>query len=133
MADRVERQQVTVETAGGALELVVMVRKVERRHEPAPALLGGDRIGIEAEIEVMERDDQKGPTYFVSRLTGETDWIIDAKFGANGFPHYSHGFGSRVTIARGLPDEICDVLDNEAKNRGMVRTIGRGTPLQLAG
>ncbi|MDQ0847766.1 hypothetical protein [Streptomyces sp. V1I6] len=132
MTDTAERQPVTIETDGGALELVLMVRKMERRHEPAPALLGGDRIGIEAEIEVAT-GDQKGPTYLLSRLTGEADWVIDAKFGANGFPHYSHGFGSRVTIPRGLPDEICDLLDSEARNRGMVRAIGRGTPLQLAG
>ncbi|MBV7674084.1 hypothetical protein STHAL_32065 [Streptomyces halstedii] len=126
------RQKVTVETTEGPTDFIVTVRQLEQRHESAPLLLGGDRTGLMAEIEIAAPDSLAGPTYFLSRLVGEADWIIDAKFSSNGFPLYSHGFGSRVTRARTLPDEICALLDGEAQKLTVARATGRSVPLELA-
>ncbi|HBF85145.1 MAG TPA: hypothetical protein DD420_36025 [Streptomyces sp.] len=125
-------QKVTVETSGGPNDFIVTVRQLEQRQETAPALLGGDRTGLMTELEIAAPGAPAGPTYFLSRLVGETAWIIDAKFGPDGFPHYSHGFGSRVTLARTLPDEICALLDSEAQKLAATRAIGRDVPLELA-
>lgn len=52
-------------------------------------------------------------TYFVSRWHDETAWVADAHIGDNGFPHYSHNTGSRITALRGFDSdsEIGRALD----------------------
>jgi hypothetical protein len=132
MSNPVERHQVTVEQNGRTFELTAEIRKMEKRHEPAPALLGGDRVGIEVEFAVTMPGDEKPTVFFLSRLVNEEDWIMDAKFGPNGFPHFSHGFGSRVTIPKGILDELADLLDHQAQELGLAAEIGRGVPLVLS-
>ena len=51
-----------------------------------------------------------GNTYCVSRYPFEDNWIVDARFGANGFPHWSNGAGTRVTAAYALKGELADTV-----------------------
>lgn len=57
-----------------------------------------------------------GETLHLSRLEGETSWIADGLFGANGFPHWCHGFGSRCTLLKSVSDaELVKLLDQAAE------------------
>lgn len=126
-----QRHTVTFKQEGETLEAVATVKSIERREEQVSALLGGDRIGLEAHMLVLLGDAAKPVSYHLSMLVDETDWTIDAKFGANGFPHWSNGYGARYLRTRGLPVEFDDVLNTLAKERGLAERIGRDTPLVL--
>ncbi|MFD8078989.1 hypothetical protein ACFV3E_40820 [Streptomyces sp. NPDC059718] len=115
---------------GTTRTITVVVPVIEQRTEPRPDLLGGPVTGLYAEVHHV-LDDGGHITFFMSRLVGEEVWVIDAKFGANSFPHFSHGFGSRVTIPSVLPDEVTDVLDLLAVTRSLAVAIGRDVPLEL--
>ncbi|MCX4523906.1 hypothetical protein OHA69_40680 [Streptomyces anulatus] len=121
---------VTIEQDGDTHTLSITVGQIEQRTEPDG--FGGTRAGLEARIDLLAPGAEKPVVFFLSRLTGEPEWIIDAKFGPNGFPYFSHGFGSRVTVATTVIPEIADLLDDVARGRGIVRHIGRGVPLNLS-
>lgn len=126
-----ERFPVTVEQDGATFTLTAMVPDIERRTEPGPDILGGDRIGLYARLDLVQGEEPRPTTYFMSRLVGEPEWVIDTKFGPNGFPHFSHGFGSRVTLLKTVLPELADLLDDLARDRGLAAHIGRGIPLDL--
>lgn len=113
-----------IEQDGSTFHITVAVPQMEQRHEAVSPLLGGDRTGLEAQLKLTQGDEPQETTFFLSRLVDEKAWIIDAKFGPNGFPHWSHGFGSRVTIPKGILPEIEDALDSIARERGLAEQIG---------
>ncbi len=88
---------VAVELDGTTHTVSITVGPIEHRTEPT---------GSEAPGPDWSPHGAAGPrggeavTFFLSRLKGEQEWVIDAKFGPNGMPHFCHGFGSRVTIAK---------------------------------
>ncbi|WP_329046898.1 MULTISPECIES: hypothetical protein [unclassified Streptomyces] len=123
---------VDIEIGGQTERYTLIITKLERRSEHCSELLGGDRTGLEAQVTVCQPGRDSGDTFFLSRLVGEEDWVIDAKFGANGFPHFSHGFGSRVTKLRSLLPEFTTPLDSAARERELARVIGRDLPLTLS-
>jgi hypothetical protein len=61
----------------------------------------GIRHGLCAQIAITAAPEVRPHTYFLSRLVGESCWVVDAQFGSNGFPHFSHGFGARYLRLRG--------------------------------
>ncbi|MFD7972978.1 hypothetical protein [Streptomyces clavifer] len=128
-----DRITVDVEIDGTTHQFTLLLTELNKRTESYGALLGGDRTGLEAQVTVLEPGQDKGNTFFLSRLVGEGDWVIDAKFGPNSFPHWSHGFGARYTKLRGLLPEFGDVLDDAARERKLAAAIGRDVPLELAG
>ncbi|MCD9904262.1 hypothetical protein LUR56_37965 [Streptomyces sp. MT29] len=121
---------VAVEQDGITHTLTITVGPVEKRTEPDG--FGGTRTGLEARLDLLAPGAEKPVTFFLSRLTDEPEWVIDAKFGPNGFPHFSHGFGSRVTVAKTVIPEIADLLDDVVRDRAIVAHIGRGIPLDLS-
>lgn len=101
------------------------VHRVERKN--ADILFGGQVPAIEVHVKF---DD--GESMFLSRLQGEDSWIIDAYFGANGFPHFCNGFGSRVTRLHTVADDVSDAIDAAVCEAGLVERIAIGEPLGLA-
>jgi hypothetical protein len=91
----------------------------------------GVRHGLSAQLEVTVAPAVGPRTYFLSRLVGESDWVVDALFASNGFPHFSHGFGARYLRLRGVAPELEDLLDQHARDHGLVQAIGRGVPVVL--
>jgi hypothetical protein len=45
-----------------------------------------------------------------SRLDGEEDWTADSLIGPGSYPHFVHGFGSRVTIPRVAQAEVAAAI-----------------------
>ena len=121
---------VTVQVEEETVTFTLTVRSMAQREERD---FFGHKKGLEAQLEVTTGTGQRPTTFFLSRLAEETEWVIDAKFGANGFPHFSHGFGARCLRLRTPLPEICDVLDQVARDRGLVQQIGRDVPLILLG
>lgn len=112
------------------LTVAATVVCVERREEPD--FLGGSRVGLSAQLHITIPPDTRPHSYFLSRLIGESAWVIDALFGSNGYPHFSHGFGARYLRLRGIAPELEDLLDQNARDQGLVHAIGREVPLLLA-
>ncbi|MBV9026402.1 MAG: hypothetical protein JO362_22015 [Streptomycetaceae bacterium] len=108
----------------------MVVTALERREEAD--YFGGRRVGLYAAFKMALRAGGQPTSFGLSRLEGEPHWVIDDKFGANGFPHFCHGFGSRVTIPRTVREEIAEVLDNLARSSGLAAEIGADIPLILA-
>jgi hypothetical protein len=105
--------------------VITMERTVERDFL-------GVRDGLSAQLEVTV-PPQDGPnTYFLSRLVNESHWVVDALFGSNGYPHFSHGFGARYLRLQGVVPELEDVLNQHAHDHGLVQALERGVPLVLA-
>lgn len=125
-------QAITLGTEDGESPLTVAatVVCVERREEPD--FFGGVRLGLSAQLAVTVPPDTRPRRYFLSRLVGESDWVVDALFGPNGYPHFSHGFGARYLRLRGVAPELEDLLDQGALSQGLVQAIGRNVPLVLA-
>ncbi|QKV90377.1 hypothetical protein HUT19_41150 [Streptomyces sp. NA02950] len=117
---------VTVQHEGTAFTLTLTLHSMERRLDRGVL---GDVDGIEAHLKLASAASEKPSTLFLSRLAGEKQWVIDAKFGANGFPHFCHGFGARYLRCTAVVDEIGDVLDQAARDRGLAEQIGRDIPL----
>ncbi|MEU2462101.1 hypothetical protein ABZ604_31530 [Streptomyces sp. NPDC012473] len=132
MKDNITPVTVRVEIGGATHQFALTITTLEERFEACSELLGGDKKGLEAQVTVCQPGQDRGETFFLSRLVGEEDWVIDAKFGANGFPHFSHGFGSRVTKLKSLLPELTDPLDSAARQRGLAAAIGRDVPLTLS-
>ncbi|MFD8118685.1 hypothetical protein [Streptomyces microflavus] len=121
---------VAVELDGTTHTVSITVGPIEHRTEPDG--FGGSRTGLDVRMELLAPEAEKPVTFFLSRLKGEPEWVIDAKFGPNGMPHFCHGFGSRVTIAKTVIPEVADLLDDVARDRAVVAHIGRGVPLDLS-
>lgn len=49
--------------------------------------------------------------------------MIDAKFGPDGYPHYVHGFGERLSAARMVIKQVAAILDDLALARGLAKEI----------
>lgn len=54
----------------------------------------------------------RGERYELSKLHGETDWLFDSKFDANGRPDFVHGFGSRCCMKSIAIGELADALEH---------------------
>lgn len=102
------------------IEVVVSDIKI---HEENGVL--GEAVGLYAHLDVA------GKAYFLSRLVGEKYWVVDALFGANGYPHWSHGFGARYLKPQVIASEMGDVLDQIAHALELASDIGRSVPLVL--
>ncbi|MGW7074611.1 hypothetical protein [Streptomyces sp. NPDC054866] len=60
-------------------------------------------------------------------------WAIDAKFGPNGYPHYVHAFGERLSGVRTVIKPMTHILNDLACAHGLVvEHIGEQVPLVLA-
>lgn len=128
-ASQTEAVTVEVSQDGETFTLTAAVPAMERREERD---FFGDRIGLDATLELTTRPGDRPTTFGLSRLVGEEEWIIDSKFGPTGFPHWSHGFGARYLRLKTVLPEVADVLDTAARDRGLAQEIGRGIPLALA-
>lgn len=128
-----ERHTVEVHQDGETFTLTAIVTEMRKREEACDPLLGGDRIGLEAHLQLLQGGEDKATSYFLSRLVGEPCWIIDAKFGPHGYPHFSHGFGARYLKLKGILPELGDLLDTLARKQDLAARIGRDIPLVLAG
>ncbi|HEV7625703.1 MAG TPA: hypothetical protein VGO89_04340 [Streptomyces sp.] len=100
------------------------------RHEESGVF--GAMVGLEAVLHVVFPGYEKPNTYVLSRLVDESAWVLDARFGANGFPFFSHGFGSRCTVLSGVHKVLGALLDEAARKLGLVAAIGDDVPLVLA-
>lgn len=57
-----------------------------------------------------------GESLHLSRLDGNEGWVADAHFGANGYPYWCHGFGSRCTYLQVVnDDDLVAALDAAAE------------------
>ncbi|MFJ5120882.1 hypothetical protein [Kitasatospora sp. NPDC088548] len=121
---------VQVATENGSSTVFVAVVKVERREESG---IFGPVVGLDAHLRATTAPQAEPQSMFYSRLAGETRWTADAHFGPNGFPHFSHGFGSLITRARVLTREIAALVDSEALRAGLVEAIDQENPLVLTG
>lgn len=113
---------------GDPVTVTATVISVQRRAEPG---IYGLMVGLDAHLTVTFPRTQVAVSYCLSRLVGETDWIIDAEFGANGMPRHSNGFGARYLKVYAIAPELADLLDREARCCGLVQAIGRDVPLVL--
>lgn len=72
------------------------------------------------------------PSHISYRVCREVKWVIDAKFGSVGYPHYAHGFGERTSATRTIVKPVARVLDDLALALGLVEAVGENVPLVLA-
>ncbi|MFE9306022.1 hypothetical protein [Streptomyces sp. NPDC006856] len=92
----------------------------------------GHVVGLYTKLE-LNADGMDAPaTYFLSRLQGEKKWVIDAKFGSDGYPHYAHGYGERTSATRTIANPVARVLDDLALSLGLAEDIGESVPLVIA-
>jgi hypothetical protein len=112
------------------LTVTAAVITIERKEEPD--FLAGVRLGLYAQLDVTVPPGTRPHSYFLSRLVAESEWVVDALFGPNGYPHFSNGFGARYLRLRGIAPELADLLDHEAHSRGLAKAIGLDVPLTLA-
>ena len=66
-----DRITVAVEIDGTTHQFTLLLTKLNKRTESYGALLGGDRTGLEAQVTVLEPGQDKGNTFFLSRLVGD--------------------------------------------------------------
>ncbi|MFJ8888140.1 hypothetical protein ACIRJR_32725 [Streptomyces sp. NPDC102402] len=92
----------------------------------------GHVVGLYTKLELNTVDRDAPVTYFLSRLQGEVKWVIDAKFGSDGYPHYAHGFGERTSVTRTIVKPVARVLDDLALALGLAEAVGENVPLVLA-
>lgn len=123
-------EHVTVASGDGEPPITVTAAVVRLERKEANGVFG-PMVGLEAQLTVKYADDEDADTYLLSRLVGETAWVQDAHFLPNGFPDFSHGFGARYTKLKGICEELEDVLDRAARDRGLVTQIGLDVPLEL--
>ncbi|MGW1053035.1 hypothetical protein [Streptomyces sp. NPDC002521] len=107
----------------------VTVAEMEWREETNEL---GTMRGLFAKLTMPQQEGEQPTTYFLSRLVGERQWVIDAKFGAAAFPHYSHGFGTRLTARRTLIEPVEALLDATTRALGLALQIDPGVPLAWA-
>ncbi|KUF20158.1 hypothetical protein [Streptomyces silvensis] len=131
MTTQSDPQTISVELAdeNGAYTLAATVNQLKRHQEAG--LFGLKLVGLYAQLTITV-DGEKAETQFLSRLVDESHWIIDDRFGANGFPFWAHGFGARYLRCHAIHPELADGLDVLARERGLAAAIGRDVPLALA-
>lgn len=105
------------------------VERVERREENG---VYGPMVGLDAQLKVLFPGAEAPESYFLSRLVDETWWVQDAHIGSSGFPDFSHGFGARYLRLKGIAAELEVLLDQVARDLGLVTAIGPDVPLVLA-
>ncbi|MFI6029493.1 hypothetical protein [Amycolatopsis magusensis] len=128
-ADPVIPARKVVRAGDDPVTVTATVVSVERRDEPG---IFGPMIGLDAQLEIVLPGRAEPHTYFLSRLVGEHRWMQDAYFGGNGYPGFSHGFGSRCVQKQGVVLEVEALLDEAARIRALATEIGPGIPLTLA-
>ena len=74
-------------------------------------LLRTEMMAAHEAIIVFPNGDWMG----VTRYIDEEHWVADCAFRANGFPIFSNGTGSRVTVMRCLAPEDSVILNEAAK------------------
>lgn len=132
------------DTGADLATITVTVVTVVRKEEPG-VLAGlasmsqkeanpryGWLIGLEAQMQVTLANADQPHTYFLSRLAGERNWLQDAHFFPNGAVGFSHGFGAREVTKWGIGNELEALLDEAARQLGLVAEIGSEIPLVLA-
>ncbi|MFE9613232.1 hypothetical protein [Streptomyces sp. NPDC006012] len=131
MTTQTDPQTISIELADedGTYTLAAAVNEL-KRHEEA-GLFGVKLVGLYAQLTITV-DGEKAETQFLSLLVDESHWIIDDRFGANGYPFWAHGFGARYLRCHAIHPELADGLDNLARERGLATAIGRDVPLTLA-
>lgn len=112
-----------------SLTVQVAVVAVVRKQEPGVLAI---RLGLHAQLDITVPGGTDPHRYFVSRLVGERFWLQDAHLWPHGYPHFSHGFGSRCAKKYGIPAEVAALLDQEALRLGLVAALGPHVPLALA-
>lgn len=123
------RHRVIIGEGADARILRVTVSLITQR-EGCTAL--GHVVGLYAKLELNGDDRDESVAYFLSRLEGERRWVIDAKFGSDGYPHYAHGFGERTSATRSIIAPVARILDDLARALGLAEHIGERVPLVLA-
>lgn len=84
----------------------MQIKQIERKtYRP---IFAREDIGL-----VVATVDVEGQTLILSHRDddGEGVWAADAHFGANGFPHFSHGEGDRTVRKQIAGQELSDMLD----------------------
>lgn len=97
---RLEAQAPTVALALGGIEV------------------GGRAAGVAATVEIEASGAPEGvkARLGVSRLEGETEWIVDSFAHSNGYVLFSNGVGARYCKLKTISDErIVRALDNAAQ------------------
>src|SRR5690606_37749596 len=122
------RYTLTVDEGARSRTLAMSVFVMTQREETTVL---GNAVGLYARLEIDMGDSGRPTMYFLSRLEGELRWVIDAKFGPGGYPHYVHGFGERLSAARVVIKQVAAILDGLALARGLAKEIGEEIPLVL--
>lgn len=121
-------ETITLDAGDDAITVSATVTSMQRRAEPG---IFGAMVGLDAHLTITFTAPDDSRSYGLSRLRGETCWIIDAEFGPNCMPRYVHGFGARYLKLKAIAPELADLLDREARRRGLAEVIGRDIPLVL--
>ena len=122
-------ETITLDAGDGVVTVTATVTSMRRRTEPG---VFGTMVGLDAHLTITFTAPDDTRSYGLSRLRGETHWIIDAEFGPNSLPRYVHGFGARYLKLKAIAPELADLLDREACRLGLTQAIGGGVPLVLA-
>jgi len=125
----VELAPVEFTTDNGTFTVHVAVVSMARKKEAG--LFGLPLDGLGAELRLTAAPEKEPETWFLSRLAGETQWIVDSRIAANGYCDFSHGFGERYLRVRPPVAEVADVLDRAARDGGHAVEIGRDVALTL--
>jgi hypothetical protein len=73
--------------------------------ESVPQLFGPDSVAWTATVALED-----GSTLSLSRYDDELAYLADSLFGPDGYPHFSHGTGSRSCAKRAASDELSALL-----------------------
>lgn len=112
--------QFTVDFGNGE---AAVTAKVTLLRQHAAATAAGPAVGLDACLEIATIREGRSVRYFLSRLLGETRWIIDAMY-VGPKPIFAHGFGHRDDDLRTLPVPLTGYLDHLAQQRTMAGPSG---------
>jgi hypothetical protein len=121
-------ETITLDAGDDAVTVTATVTSMQRRTELG---IVGTLVGLDAHLTITFTAPDASRSYSLSRLRGETHWIIDAEFGPLSMPRYVHGFGARYLKLKAIAPELADLLDREACRLGLAQAIGRNIPLVL--
>jgi hypothetical protein len=122
---------ITLADASGndPVTVTAAVARVARKQENG---VYGAMVGLEAVLYLTFPGEERPHSYHLSRLVGEPYWVQDAHFGPTSVPFFCHGFGARYTKLRGVAPELEALLDQAARQQGLIEAIGPDVPLVLA-